>query len=45
MVEGGSGRGLIFKVEGEMPGSADVIVKKYIAQETGLQIAVEFRKA
>jgi hypothetical protein len=32
-------------VEGEMPGSADVIVKKYIAQETGLQIAVEFRKA
>jgi|SRR5580658_2182170 hypothetical protein len=45
VVEGGSGRGLIFKVADEMPGSADVIVKKYITQETGLHISVEFRKA
>jgi hypothetical protein len=45
VVEGGSGRGLVFTVAGEMPGAADVIVKKYITQETGLRIAVEFRKA
>ena len=45
VVEGGSGRGLVFTVAGEMPGAADVIVKKYITQETGLRIAVEFKKA
>jgi len=45
VVEGGSGGGFIFKVAAEMPGNAAGVVKKYIHQETGLQVSVEFTKA
>jgi hypothetical protein len=45
VVEGGSGGGLVFTVAGEMPGTADAIIKRYITQQTGLRLSVAFRKA